>query len=223
MNKERLFNQPNPYENPANINNYYQTELNNGPFYNYLYPKNQFQFIESNLFKIEENSLYCEICAQSFRTPVSFNRHEKSRKHEMKLNKFKCGKRSKQMKVQNSNSASNTLSLLPDKVIESIIDDLALNHINKDSYFADIDTELVHGANDVIAWEPVELPSFSRIFSNIGTHMEQSPSRLRPYNCSRLKVYPCSLCFKTLHSQELFDQHLKKNHFKNIVQTNKMI
>lgn len=147
---------------------------------------------------------FCVVCDQHFRTPVIYNRHMRSRKHALKCIRTKMDKR--------RNKTNESLSLLPKDVIDSLICDLEGSLDEKDSFFRDID---LSKCNDNSQF----LPSFTKLFGNDGDNgMQLVNAKPRPHlnlnNTNVPKIYPCSLCFRTLHSQELFDQHLQEKHFR---------
>lgn len=142
---------------------------------------------------------FCEICDQQFRTPVIYNRHMRSRKHALKCIRTKMNrKRSK---------TNENLTLLPNEVIDSLIRDLRECSYEKDTFFGEIDLGM---CDDNIEQSQL-LPSFKKIFTTNGTESQNTAQHIN-LNNNIPKIYPCSLCFRTLHSQELFDQHLQEKH-----------
>lgn len=157
----------------------------------------------------EKQSSFCEVCNQQFRTPVIYNRHMRSRKHALKCIRTKMDK---------SRCRTNErLTLLPNEVIDSLISDLEGNLDEKDTFFGDIDL----GKRSDTTEDGHHLPSF-KVFTAAGDSDGESASvsstpypQFSRYGPNVPKIYPCSLCFRTLHSQELFDQHLQERHFRD--------
>lgn len=149
---------------------------------------------------------FCEVCDQHFRTPVIYNRHMRSRKHALKCIRTKMDQR--------RNRPDESLSLLPNEVIDTLIRDLNENVDEKNSFFEDINLDKCSENS-----EPSQLlPSFKNVFihDGTGTGVEAiNPQQHLSLNSVVPKIYPCSLCFRTLHSQELFDQHLQEKHFRD--------
>lgn len=145
---------------------------------------------------------FCAVCDQHFRTPVIYNRHMRSRKHALKYLRATMDKpRSK---------TNEHLSLLPNEVIDSLICDLKESLDEKDSFFGDIDDSSAEQTQSLL------LPSFGNVFVDHGDNGTGSASTQQPHNLNANvpKIYPCSWCFRSLHSQELFDQHLREKHFR---------
>lgn len=150
---------------------------------------------------------FCEICDQHFRTQVILNRHKKTRKHARKFIRTKMDKKRCE--------TGDSLSLLPDEIIDSLIHDLADSLDQKDSFFNNIKLD------DSNSEPSQSLPSCEQTFNN-DSETDNSPAATNSdaqqnVNISNTipKIHPCSLCFRTLHSQELFDQHLQEKHFHN--------
>lgn len=148
---------------------------------------------------------FCEVCNQHFRTPVIYNRHMRSRKHALKCFRTNMDRR--------RSRTNDSLCLLPNEVIDSLICDLKESLNDKASFFDDIDS----GKYNANAEQSQLLPSFRKIFT------DDDVSAMKPVNTQQRhnlnnnvpKIYPCSLCFRSLHSQELFDQHLQEKHFRD--------
>lgn len=148
---------------------------------------------------------FCEVCDQHFRTPVIYNRHMRSRKHALKCIRQNMDRR--------RSRTNESLSLLPNEVIDSLICDLKESLDEKDSFFGDINSD----KGNANAERSQLLPSFRKIFTNdseSATKTVDTQPR-RNLNNNVPKIYPCSLCFRSLHSQELFDQHLQEKHFRD--------
>lgn len=152
-----------------------------------------------------KQSSYCEMCDQHFRTPVIYNRHMRSRKHALK-----CVRTNMDRKRSKTNE---NLSLLPNEVIDSLICDLKESLDEKDTFFDDI----VSGECNTNADNRQLLPSFGKVFSNDGESALKPVDTQPRHNLNNNvpKIYPCSLCFRSLHSQELFDKHLQEKHFRD--------
>lgn len=169
----------------------FQNYCNNVPPTNYIV-----QYSANNV--AATNHLpFCKICNQNFRTPVLYNRHIRSRKHALQCIRPRIQRR--------RNRANQSLSLLPNDVIESLICDLSTDET--DSFFDDIDLT----PTDEL------LPSHEQVLLNDRRKESFSTSSQRrdglTNNTNVPKIYPCSLCFRSLHSQELFDRHLQEKHF----------
>lgn len=201
MNREQTFEQHN-YPIFFDYHNY----CNNVPALNYT----EYLTCDDATFFAVTGKLpsFCEVCNQHFRTPVIYNRHMRSRKHALKCIRTKMDKR--------CSKTQESLSLLPNEVIDSLICDLKGSLDEKDSFFADIDLATCTTNN---TGQNQFLPSFKKIFTNDDdSGMVSVNTNCKPHlklNSNVPKIYPCSLCFRTLHSQELFDQHLQEKHFHN--------
>lgn len=153
-----------------------------------------------------KSTSFCEVCDQHFRTPVIYNRHMRSRKHALKCIRTKMDQRRSRL--------NDSLSLLPNEVIDALVRDLNDSLHEKNSFFEDINLDK---CNDNC--EPSQLlPSFSNVFNPDGVDIGAeavNPQQHVNLNHVVPKIYPCSLCFRSLHSQELFDQHLQEKHFRD--------
>lgn len=118
--------------------------------------------------------------------------------------------------IGRNNSIKNSItkiSLLPDKVIEALIYDMANQIQNKDDFFNDIhlldDNEMDLSAESILGQNCDE---------NVQKQIEIIPDICRPKQIDLSRVpatYPCLTCFQLLDSQDDFNAHMLKVHFHN--------
>lgn len=144
---------------------------------------------------IELSSFKCPVCQQQFQSEKILNRHIRSRKHLKRLGEISG----------NSIKQNQNWKLLPNKVIEAIIDDLKID--NKDEFFNGIqllendnlNIESLNTAPDTGLSQHNQFNNQMEMKKNITAH------RIPP-------IYPCAMCFQSLDSQEDFERHMRSTH-----------
>lgn len=143
----------------------------------------------------ELSSFGCPMCQQQFQSEKILNRHIRSRKHLKRLSEISG----------NSFKQNQSWELLPNKVIEAIIDDLKFD--NKDEFFKGI--QLLENDNLIIASShtapDVELSQHINFNNQMERKKNITAHRIPP-------IYPCAMCFQSLDSQEDFDRHMRSTH-----------
>lgn len=135
------------------------------------------------------------MCQQQFQSEKILHRHIRSRKHLKRLHEISG----------NSFKQKQKWDLLPNNVIEAIIDDLEID--NKDEFFDGI--QLLENDNLNIASSNT-VPDAGRSQHNeFNNQMEKrkdiTAHRIPP-------IYPCAMCFQSLDSQEDFERHMRSTH-----------
>lgn len=167
--------------------------------FNYLYPKHLYR---------QHQSLFCTICEQRFRTKNSLSRHKSSRKHLRYLNQNRIMETNRQCLTpfaSNQLISPFTTELLPNGLMQAIIDDLRPQLHNKDNFFSDINL-LDEDDLDIFSAQSVKIANDKE--NHDAYKSKQAQYRQIP------STYPCAECFQFLDSQELFDQHMREKHLK---------
>lgn len=159
------------------------------------------------------HNFFCSTCKQRFQTEKNFRRHNNSRKH-IKQMQGADGILCRDIGWKNSIKNNITkISLLPDKVIEALICDMANEIQNKDDFFNDIqllnDNEMDLTAESIL-WQNCD--------KNVQKQIENISDIFRPKQIDLSRVpatYPCLTCFQLLDSQDDFNAHMLKVHFHN--------
>lgn len=137
----------------------------------------------------------CSICQQHFQSEKILNRHIRSKKHLKRLSEISG----------NSFEPKQKWNLLPNKVIEAIIDDLKFD--NKDEFFDGI--QLLEDDNLNMASSNTVPDADLSQYSNFTNRVEKK----KIITAHRIpSIYPCAMCFHSLDSQEDFERHMQSTH-----------
>lgn len=156
-------------------------------------------------------SYFCSVCKQRFQTERNFIRHNNSRKHIRQIEII----RENACRIIRSKDVATKMGMLPNKVIEELINDLTDQTDEKEDFFKEI--QLVDDCElDAIDPNPFQnnatVPRY-RIQNNF---MDFQRPKLFNRNESSTYIpatYPCLTCFQLLDSQQNFDEHMLRSHF----------
>lgn len=157
------------------------------------YSTNHYYYRHQQSFELSPYN--CSICHQHFQSEKILNRHIRSRKHLNRLSDI-----SGTLLKQNQN-----LELLPDNVIDAIIDDLKFD--NKDEFFNDI---------QLLENDDLNIGSFNtapRADPNQPNYFNNQMEKKKNITAHQIpSIYPCAMCFQSLDSQEDFERHMRSTH-----------
>lgn len=188
---------------------------------------NPLRSISNNIFYYERHSFFCSVCKQRFLTEKNFNRHITSRKHirQMQIihvSSYRVIRRPHG--IETSNGISFKLDLLPNDVIEELINDLTNQVDQKENFFNEIDLvddNQLMATLDTKNSAPQTIPASHSPFI-----METAPIFHQPklINLSSISAKsPCLACFQSLDTQQNFNEHMLKAHFNLSIGVNNKI
>lgn len=170
-------------------------------------------FHTGNIYFYERHSFFCSVCKQRFLTEKNFHRHITSRKHIRQMQYFRV---SGYRVIGRPHGNVAKLDLLPNEVIEELIEDLT-NQINeKENFFNEIelvdDNQLIRIEDSVTCSAPVQQISVQKpSFIIKKTPIFDRPKLIDLSGVS--PTSPCLECFQSLDSQQHFNEHMLKAHF----------
>lgn len=173
--------------------------------------------VSSNIYIYERHSFFCMVCKQRFLTEKNFSRHNSSRKHIRQMQIFRVT--SLRTIGRPSHTTAAKLDLLPNDVINELINDLTNQIDQKENFFNEIqlveDNQLMP-STDLIT-EPASVQHAEVISVQSAPYiMETAPVFYRPKLIDLGGIpstYPCLTCFQSLDSQQNFNEHMLKSHF----------
>lgn len=148
---------------------------------------------------------FCSTCKQRFLSEKSFRRHNKSRKHQKKM----------QLMHGFSNSCRSggvkKMQLLQNDVFKALVFDLSDEIQKKDEFFNGI--ELLNDW-EIDLVDDSEVGPFRRQSCKPNNENNSDDDRHKQLDLAHIPAtYPCLTCFKLLDSQKHFNEHMLKVHF----------
>lgn len=155
-------------------------------------------------------SYFCSVCKQRFQTERNFIRHNNSRKHIRQVEII----RENACRIIQTKNIGNKMEVLPNKVIEELINDLTTNQMDeKEEFFKEI--QLVDDC-ELDAINPLQsIATFSSYRNENNSVGFQRPKPINQNEPATYipATYPCLTCFQLLDSQKNFDDHMLRSHF----------